>query len=106
MVYQKQARKIITFSKYWVRILTGFKKQSGRGPSSRQILASTSYRTWSLKPKGVVACNEKYLKGKNNIDESKTNFRYDTTVPKQTFDNPHCIFKIIYLIKYFVIFVM
>lgn len=39
----------------------GFVKHSGRGPPSRQILFSISILVTSSKPRGTVACMEKYL---------------------------------------------
>ena len=39
----------------------GFVKHSGRGPPSRQIQFSISILVTSSKPRGTVACMEKYL---------------------------------------------
>ena len=38
-------------------------KHSGSGPSTLQMFSSTSKRIFSSKPRGWVACSEKYLSG-------------------------------------------
>lgn len=53
----------LTFSMVVQACLSGVVKQSGSGPPSRQILDSISIRTVSPKPRGLVACSEKYLEG-------------------------------------------
>lgn len=54
-------------------------KQSGRGPSSRQMLFSTLSRTASSKPSGWVACMEKYLQGAPKRNSGKCMMRTEGT---------------------------
>ena len=51
-------------------------KQSGRGPPSRQMFPSTSNRMLSLKPRGLVACSEKYLQQQQQHSQQPSQQRF------------------------------
>ena len=58
-------------------------KQSGLGPVSRQMLLSTWKRTVSGKPRGQLACREKYLQTGMTFPITGTTQKSDNKSPRE-----------------------